>query len=119
MRIQDLAEWAPGEADYYKKQFISSKQGNFDLYIIFLEKGLSILDDDGLLGFIVPRKFMQAGYGEAIRTLLTVGRHAKSITNLSNNQVFEDSFVNTCTLLLSKKPSNDRNTFMCRNCRLN
>jgi len=103
VRIQDLAEWAPQEAEYYKSHFASAKQGNFDIYIVFLEKGLSLLARDGLLGFIVPRKFMQAGYGEAIRKLLTDGKHIRSITGFSNNQVFEDSFVNTCVLVLSKK----------------
>jgi hypothetical protein len=39
--------------------------------------------------------------------LLTSGKHVKTIANFSNNQVFEDSFVNTCVLILSKKPSKE------------
>jgi type I restriction-modification system DNA methylase subunit len=105
VRIQDLAEWAPREAKYYKQYFRSAKRGNFDLYIVFLERGLSVLRPEGLLGFIVPRKFMQADYGKAIRALLSDGQHVKSITNFSNNQVFADSFVNTCVLILGKTAS--------------
>jgi hypothetical protein len=104
IRIQDLAEWAPMEADYCKQHYLSARQGNFDIYIVFLEKGLSLLRNEGLLGLIVPRKFMQASYGEGIRGILTENKHIKTITNFSNNQVFEDSFVNTCVLVLGKKP---------------
>jgi len=51
---------APNDVDHYRRIYCSASSGNFDIYVIFIEKGLSLLNNRGLLGFIVPHKFFQA-----------------------------------------------------------
>ncbi len=41
IRIQALKEWAPLEVEFYKKRFMSASKGNYDIYVVFAEKGLS------------------------------------------------------------------------------
>ncbi|MGD0523441.1 MAG: N-6 DNA methylase, partial [Candidatus Microgenomates bacterium] len=50
------------EKDFFKDKF-KSAVGNFDLYVLFLEKSVSLLRDDGNLSFIVPNKFLVNNYG--------------------------------------------------------
>jgi len=42
----------------------------FDIYIAFIEKGLNILRQDGLLSFIIPYPFINQNYAEPLRKYL-------------------------------------------------
>jgi type I restriction-modification system DNA methylase subunit len=46
-------------------------KGNWDLFCIFLEKGLSLIKNGGELGMIVPNKLISAKYADATRNLLS------------------------------------------------
>ena len=60
IRIQTMKEWAPLEVEYYKKRYQAASKGNYDIYVVFVEKGLSLLNKQGRLGFILPHKFFNA-----------------------------------------------------------
>ncbi len=49
--------------------FVTAR-GQYDLSVLFLERGLQLLRPGGVLGYIVPNKFMAADYGVALRALL-------------------------------------------------
>ncbi|MDH6057480.1 Eco57I restriction-modification methylase domain-containing protein, partial [Umezakia ovalisporum] len=50
IRIQALKEWASLEVEFYKEQYVSASKGNYDIYVVFVEKGLNLLRKDGRLG---------------------------------------------------------------------
>ena len=66
IRIQMMKEWAPLEVEHYKEKFISASTGNYDIYVVFVEQGLSLLNKNGRLGFILPHKFFNAKYGQPL-----------------------------------------------------
>src|SRR5205085_1591430 len=74
-RIQTMAEYAPASLEFLKANYRTAEVGNFDIYVCFVEKGLSLLSENGLFGYILPHKFFQAEYGEALREMLSGGRH--------------------------------------------
>jgi hypothetical protein len=78
VRIQAMKEWAPQAVKYYKQQYISASKGNYDIYVVFVEKGLNLLKKDGVLGHILPSKFFTTDYGASLRTLLTESKGIKS-----------------------------------------
>ena len=41
IRIQVMKEWAPQEVEYYKDRYVSASKGNYDIYVVFVEKGVS------------------------------------------------------------------------------
>jgi Eco57I restriction-modification methylase len=45
--------------------------GNYDIYSVFVEKGFSLLNKNGLMGYILPSKFFVTDYGEPLRKLLS------------------------------------------------
>ena len=47
IRIQTLKEWAPMKVEFYKKAYASASKGNYDIYVVFVEKGLSLLNEKG------------------------------------------------------------------------
>ena len=65
----------------------STARGNWDIYIIFYEQGMKLLNLKGKLSYITPNKWLSIGYGKALRQL-----YFKSIDSLCDCQrikVFE------------------------------
>jgi hypothetical protein len=102
IRVQALNEWAPLEVEYYKQRYQSASKGNYDIYVVFVEKGLSLLNKNGLLGFILPHKFFNAQYGEALRGLIAKGKHLSHVVHFGDQQVFEGATTYTCLMFLDK-----------------
>lgn len=102
IRIQSMKEWAPTEVEFYKKKYKSASKGNYDIYVVFIEKGLDLLNKNGLLGFILPHKFFNAKYGEGIRKIVTDYGHLSRIVHFGDQQVFQGATTYTCLLFLRK-----------------
>ncbi len=88
IRVQELKKWEPEECEFYKAHYKAAAKGNYDIYVVFIERGLQLLAPDGLLGFICPHKFWQANYGAGIREILAKGQNIQSIINFADQQVF-------------------------------
>ena len=102
VRIQTMKEWAPLEVEIYKQQFAAAGSGNYDIYVVFVEKGLSLLNKRGRLGFILPHKFFNSKYGEPLRSLVAEGRHLFQIVHFGDQQIFEGATTYTALLFLDK-----------------
>ncbi len=103
IRIQVMKEWTPVEVEYYKQEYDTTKVGNCDIYVAFVERGLCLLRSSGFLSFILPHKFFNARYGKPLREMLSAGRHIAEIVNFRDQQVFAGASTYTCLLFLSKK----------------
>ncbi len=102
VRIQHMKEWAPFEVEHYKQRYKSASSGNYDIYVVFVEKGLSVLRKGGRLGYILPHKFFNAKYGEPLRSLIAEGKHLSEVVHFGDQQVFEGATNYTCLLFLEK-----------------
>ncbi|MCC6129319.1 MAG: Eco57I restriction-modification methylase domain-containing protein [Acidobacteria bacterium] len=100
IRIQTLQEWAPQEVALYKGLYRSAASGNYDMYVVFVEKGLSLMNEEGRLGLILPHKFFNAKYGEGLRRLIAEERRLSGIVHFGDQQVFEKATTYTCLLFL-------------------
>jgi len=107
IRIQALQEWAPIEVEFYKKKYASAEKGNYDIYVVFVEQGLNLLNSRGHLGFILPHKFFNAKYGEPLRALISKGRNLSQLVHFGDQQVFEGATTYTCLLFLEKAGSKE------------
>jgi len=108
IRVQELNAWAPEECEFYKWRYKTAAAGNFDIYIVFTERALRLLDRSGLLGFIMPHKFWQATYGTALRKLIAETRNLRSVVNFGHQQVFADATTYTAIHILQKRPNDER-----------
>ena len=102
IRIQALKEWAPKEVEFYKQRYTAASKGNYDIYVVFVEKGLSLLNTKGQLGFILPHKFFNAQYGQPLRALLSNAHALSKVVHFGDQQVFEQATTYTCLLFLDK-----------------
>ncbi|HMT21857.1 MAG TPA: TaqI-like C-terminal specificity domain-containing protein, partial [Promineifilum sp.] len=104
IRIQTMKEWAPVEVEHYKQAYRAAGKGNYDIYVVFVERGLQLLNPRGRLGFILPHKFFNAKYGEPLRGVIAEGRHVNQIIHFEEQQVFSGATTYTCLLFLSNQP---------------
>ena len=68
-----------------------SATGKFDLYVLFVEKGLVLTKKAGILSYINPTTFMNKGFGLGLRKLLSQNYKIKRIINFGDIQVFENA----------------------------
>ena len=102
IRIQVMKEWAPLEVEFYKRAYAAASKGNYDIYVVFVERALQLLNEHGRMGYILPHKFFQAKYGEPLRELVARGRHLSQIVHFGDQQVFSGATTYTCLLFLDK-----------------
>ena len=102
IRIQNLQEFSPETVEHFKGRYVSSSKGNYDIYVVFVEKGLSLLNKEGRLGFILPHKFFQAQYGEPLRGLVSKGKHLAHVVHFGDQQVFAGATTYTNLMFLDK-----------------
>lgn len=106
IKIQVMKETAPKSLDYYKAHYVSAKKGNYDIYVVFVEKAITLINENGKLGYILPHKFFNAKYGESIRDLIKENKLLDKIVHFGEIQVFENATTYTCLLFLDYNNSN-------------
>lgn len=88
------------------KEYFSSRyqtfQGTADLYVYFIEKGVSLLRDGGYFSYIVANKWMRAAYGKPLRKWLKE-RQIEEIVDFGDLRIFEQATTYPCILRMSKK----------------
>lgn len=106
IRVQNIVYYSREEYDFYKSEYSpyeTAQTDTLDKYYLFIEKGLALLNDDGMLGYIVPHKFMNIKSGTKLRELLAGNSNVKKILHFGTHQVFVNRSTYTCILVLSKQ----------------
>jgi len=106
VKLQNFREVHADMADWLMKAspYLSTRTGNFDLYLPFIEKGLSLLNDCGRMGFIAPNLWPTLEYGAGLRGLVHEGRHLEKWLDFRSFQVFEEATIYTAIQIFSKAP---------------
>ena len=73
--------------DYWKKHF-KTACGAYDIYVLFVEKAVSLLKKEGFLGYIIPNKFMAAEYALEFRKWILEECSFESLLDLSRVKVW-------------------------------
>jgi type I restriction-modification system DNA methylase subunit len=104
IRVQNLAKYTPKEYGFYRSpscRLKVAKSELLDKYQLFVERGLSLLKEDGRLGMIIPNKFMTTKTGKSLRSVLSKGGHVLKIIDFGTLQVFPGRSTYTCILIAS------------------
>jgi adenine-specific DNA-methyltransferase len=101
VRIQNLDK---KEVEYFNNNY-KSPEKNYDIYMLFIEKGYSLLKEGGMLGFILPHKFFESENGVKVRKFIYESKSLYKLVDFNANQVFDNATTYTCLLFLSKKPN--------------
>ena len=87
------------QVELYNKVFVTAT-GKYDLYVIFTEKGTTLLNQKGTLNFIMPHKWINSGFGKGLRKFLK--DKVSKIISFKDYQVFNASTYSSLIWIQSK-----------------
>lgn len=101
------------------KKFSFAQSGMTDLYIVFYEIGIKMLNHNGVLGYITPSSFFNSLAGKNLRLHLVNNNLIDKIVDLKHFQAFTATTYTTITILKNNRDQSttdyyqfeDRNNF--------
>ncbi len=75
---------------------------DYESYIYFISRGLSLLKQGGCLSYIIPNTFLSTFYGKGFREKLLKNFKIISIIDLTEDQTFKDASVRNCIVIAKK-----------------
>ncbi len=97
VRQEGLTDFKP----YFEKRF-SVYSGVADLYVYFIEKGVSLLRQGGFFSYIVANKWFRANYGKPLRQWIKQ-QNILEIIDFGDLPVFKQATTYTCIVVIQKK----------------
>lgn len=88
-----------------RKLYESTQIKNFDLYLPFIERGVSLLHPDGRLGFIAPSVWLLNDYGEGLKKRLLENRRLARWVDFKDFPVFEEAMTYTALQFFTGRPA--------------
>jgi type I restriction-modification system DNA methylase subunit/REP element-mobilizing transposase RayT len=89
---------------FLEKTF-DSAFGRINLYPIFYEKGIDLLKERGILGFITPYTILKNQYYKEARKYILENSKIIELVDFKGNVVFQDAAVDSIVLLLKREIS--------------
>ncbi len=102
VNIRELAKSTSPAYRQELRQRFKSARGNFDLYVLFLERSLQLLKPNGVCGMIIPNKWSGLDYARPLRELLLAETTLHDIVDLSGICVFAEAEVYPQILIFQK-----------------
>jgi len=87
---------------HYRQKY-SSAHKRFDLSVLFIEKAIDVLRNNGLLGMIISNKFSVSDYGYGVRKFILDNCRIQQIVDVSNIDVFKDASTYPYIMILQKE----------------
>lgn len=103
VRIQTLNEIDSNSVKYFKERYLSARKGNYDIYVLFIERSIELLNKKGVLGYIIPSKFLTTDYGQGIRKIISDKELLRKLIDFGHSQVFKNATTYSCLLFLKNK----------------
>ncbi len=80
-------------ADLYKDKGFKTFTRSGDIYMLFYEKGNSLLKENGMLSYITSNSWMKAKYGKPLRKYFIEETNPIKILNFEDTQIFPSATV--------------------------
>lgn len=77
-------------------------EGKVDLSVLFLERCMGLLNDNGILGMIIQRRWFKTNYGKGAREYITKGQYLKKLFDIETNDLFKGRITYVSIIILSK-----------------
>jgi adenine-specific DNA-methyltransferase len=84
------------------QQNFQTYAGTADIYVFFVELGMRLLNEGGEFTYILPNKWMRAGYGKALREWVKQYQQ-QEIVDFGDLQVFEEATTYPCIWSMQKR----------------
>lgn len=102
----------PEQKRKYVKEYKFANGGMTDMYLVFFEIGIKMLNENGKLAYITPNSWLTSTAGTNFRNYLKDSKTLLEIYQYGHYKVFEGINTYTCITMLCKTPKTN-NMFVC------
>lgn len=106
VRIQNIIRFSAEEIKFFQSHisgYTVAESDTFDKYYLFIQRAISLINENGVLGYIVPHKFFIVKGGKALRSFIISHASLFKIIHFGIAQVFPHRTTYTAILILDKK----------------
>ncbi|WP_299463865.1 DNA methyltransferase [uncultured Microscilla sp.] len=101
VRVQTIKDSIASESIYLERVFKSATR-RYDLFVLFMENSYKLVQESGVVQFILPHKFLVADFGYGIRQFLKENYFIGKLIHFGHEIVFESASTYTCIVELRK-----------------
>ena len=94
---------AQPELHRYLSRSYKAYEGKADLAVLFIERCMRLLAEDGRAGFIVQRRWFRTEYGRGIRQLINTGRQLETMVEFDATDLFPGRITYVAIMTLTRK----------------
>lgn len=94
------------------KEYKFANGGMTDLYLVFFEIGINMLNENGKLAYITPNSWLTSTAGTNFRNYLKESKTLLEIYQYGHKKIFDKVNTYTCITFLCKTPKSN-NVFIC------
>ena len=87
---------------YIKDKYETTKNGKIDLSVAFIERAISLLNNQGKLGFIVQKRFFRTEYGKKIREYISLNKLLYQVIDFESTDLFKNRITYVASIILDK-----------------
>lgn len=81
----------------------STFEGKVDLSVLFIERGIGLLNSNGILGMIIQRRWFKTNYGKSTRNFITDGSYLYKLLDIETNSLFKGRTTYVSIIILRKR----------------
>jgi type I restriction-modification system DNA methylase subunit len=100
VRVQTIKDNIEKESNELERIYKSATR-RYDLFVLFMEKSKTLINDKGVASYILPHKFLVADFGHAIREFLLENLFINEIIHFGHEIVFQEASTYTCIIQMS------------------
>ena len=89
--------------EYFESNY-ETTEGRFDTFELFIEQGIHLCRNRGMLGYIVPSPLLSNVFARELRKYIHKNSSIKEIVNFGMD-VFVMPTIHTCIIILSRQPA--------------
>ncbi len=102
VRLTHLHRSQPARIPEYRQRFESARNGQFDLYMLFMENAIRILSKAGWLGFSVSNSFLRSASGRGVRRVIARQARVLEIAEFEDSRIYPDATTQIALLIVQK-----------------
>ena len=99
-----------GAKEWFAREYACAT-GQYDAYVLFVERALARVRDGGYVAFVTSNKYAAAAYGAALRRHILKTARIRMIVDVSGTKAFPDPDVYPWIVVLQREPSAARRRY--------
>ncbi len=102
VRLEQLHRTQWDQLPLYRRRYLSARQGQYDLYMLFIEQALDLLNEGGRVAFSLSNSFLRSDSGRMVRGYIAANACVEEIVEFEDPKTYDDAATQIALLRLRK-----------------